>query len=357
MRGPRRPLLGALLIGVVLVVTLASCNDDSSSSKGSRTTSTTASGSAASGGGGAVTAAATTGTEGAIDAYLRGQNITYAGDCRDARLPRDRGDWCSTLVSGSETGTTATYDLGPVGGKAEKTLTLQRGGSTELTPGHQVGVAGGSVGAPSQLTTEQLRADLWITGNIVLDQNAGIGNGLADVPAGAPTTTTAPPTDTAPPTTTPPTTAPANPVVTPGGGGEQYPPQGQVVVDTPRVTVGSEAVFRGSGCQGGELLQISFDGRPVGTLPADASGAFAGSISIPPGTAPGTHVVTVRGSQCELNVSVVVAGGLAFTGSSSHTGTVVLAGVAAVVVGLVLVVGTRRRRNRRGRAGTPPGVT
>jgi LPXTG-motif cell wall-anchored protein len=39
---------------------------------------------------------------------------------------------------------------------------------------------------------------------------------------------------------------------------------------------------------------------------------------------------------------------LAFTGSSSNTGTYVLVGVAAVVLGLVLVVGVRRRASVRG---------
>jgi len=46
-----------------------------------------------------------------------------------------------------------------------------------------------------------------------------------------------------------------------------------------------------------------------------------------------------------------VAGKLAFTGSSSHTSTYVLGGMAAVVVGMVLVVGSRRRRHGvRGRS-------
>ena len=52
-----------------------------------------------------------------------------------------------------------------------------------------------------------------------------------------------------------------------------------------------------------------------------------------------------------LNADITVRGGLAFTGSSSHTTTYVLAGVAAVVVGFVLVIGTRRRhRGVRGRS-------
>ena len=48
-----------------------------------------------------------------------------------------------------------------------------------LTPGLQVGVADGNVGVPQQLTREQLANDIFITGNLVLDQAAGIGNGLA----------------------------------------------------------------------------------------------------------------------------------------------------------------------------------
>jgi LPXTG-motif cell wall-anchored protein len=53
-----------------------------------------------------------------------------------------------------------------------------------------------------------------------------------------------------------------------------------------------------------------------------------------------------------LNATVNVAGALAFTGSSSHTGTYVLAGVAAVVIGFVLVLWSRRRR--RGVRGWQP---
>jgi LPXTG-motif cell wall-anchored protein len=114
--------------------------------------------------------------------------------------------------------------------------------------------------------------------------------------------------------------------------------------------------FSGSGCIPNELLTVSFDGKPVGTLPADSSGKFAGSITIPKGTAPGAHLLTVRGTDCVLNATITVAGNLAFTGSSSHTSTYVLAGIAAVVVGFVLVVATRRRRHGvRGRR-PPPGL-
>ena len=101
---------------------------------------------------------------------------------------------------------------------------------------------------------------------------------------------------------------------------------------------------------------MSFDGQPIGTISADGSGTFAGSITIPKGTAPGAHLLTVRGSDCVLNATITVAGALAFTGSSSHTTTYVLGGIAAVVVGLVLVVGTRRRRHGVLGRRPPPGV-
>ncbi|HLM18846.1 MAG TPA: LPXTG cell wall anchor domain-containing protein, partial [Acidimicrobiia bacterium] len=55
-----------------------------------------------------------------------------------------------------------------------------------------------------------------------------------------------------------------------------------------------------------------------------------------------------QGSGCSFSATINVAGSLAFTGSSSHTGTYVLVGIAAVVAGLVLVVGSRRRRGRIG---------
>jgi LPXTG-motif cell wall-anchored protein len=117
------------------------------------------------------------------------------------------------------------------------------------------------------------------------------------------------------------------------------------VVENPTVTVGGEAVFRGTGCLPNEPLAVTFDQRSIGTVSADANGAFAGSVSIPKGTAPGTHLLTVQGATCVFSANINVAGNLAFTGSSSHTTTYVLAGFAAVVVGFVLVVGTRRRRH------------
>ncbi len=155
----------------------------------------------------------------------------------------------------------------------------------------------------------------------------------------------APPADQPPP---PPTGgAPviaADNIVAPG----QYPPNGVIVVDQTDVQVGGEVAVRGSGCVPGETLSVLFDGAQVGTMPSDSGGNFAGSVTVPAGTNPGQHLITVRGSGCELNAVVTVVGAgatrsLAFTGSSS-TLTYVLVGLAAVMFGGVLVLGTRRRR-------------
>ena len=335
---------------LTLAVILAACSgggDSSNSDKDKkpvetteRTTPTTSAGDAEN------TASEPVGAEAAIAAFVKSQGHVYAGPCAAAKLPRDKGKWCSTLKSSDAAAGTATYDVGPVGEKPQKTITVKRRGAAQLTPGFEVGVGEGNVGQPQQLTREQLEANTFITGNLLLDQIAGIGAGLADLPAGAPTPA---PTTGAPAPggnggtggtgggTPPPTTAPS-------GGGSQYPPSGEIVVENPTVPVGGEVGFRGSGCVPNETLQVSFDGHPIGTIAADASGAFAGSIDIPKGTAPGAHFLNVQGTGCSFSTTITVAGNLAFTGSSNHTGTYVLVGLAAVAVGAILVVGSRRRR-------------
>ena len=340
---------------VVLAVILAACSDggsDSSSSEKKKGDSTEESTTTTTGDTTAQNASTEpVGAEAAIAEYLKGQGYEYAGDCADAELPRDKGKWCSTLKSTDEAAGTETYDVGPVGEKPQKTITVKRRGAAKLTPGYQVGVAQGNVGDPRQLTRSELEGDTFITGNLILDQQAGIGAGLGDLPAGAPAGGG---------------TGGAGggggggggtggggtpPVTIPGGGNAQYPPNGGIVVENPNVDVGGEVSFEGSGCVPNESLQVLFDGHLIGTISADADGRFAGSIQIPKGTAPGSHLLTVRGSGCEFNTTINVSGNLAFTGSSNNTGTYVLAGIAAVVVGFVLVVGSRRRRHGiRGRS-------
>lgn len=297
-------------------------------------------------------AAKPVGAEAAVAKYLQSQGYEYAGDCADATLPEDKGMWCSTLVSGDATSNTKTYALGPVGESAQKQITVTRHGSAQLTPGYQVGVAQGNVGQPQQLTQEQLQANAFITSNLLLDQAAGIGNGLADLPPGASTGG-----DQTGGGGTGGTGGAAAPVVTqpPDTGGTQYPPTRTLIVDNPNVVVGGETTFSGGGCDPNEVLSVSFDQQPSGTITADSEGNFAGSLAIPPGTAPGSHLLTVQGRVCVLNANVNVLGAnLAFTGSSTHTGTYVMVGVAAIVIGVVLVVGTRRRRRGVRHRSLPP---
>jgi LPXTG-motif cell wall-anchored protein len=342
----------ALALGLLaLAVFAASCSSgDSSDSKSSSKTTTSVATQVA-----GEAAVKPVGAETAVAAYLKDQGLEYAGDCANASLPRDKGKWCSTLVSGADSNEQKVYGIGPVGQKPEKQITITRHGSAQLTPGYQVPVGGGNVGTPQELTGDQLAANAFITGNLILDQQAGIGNGLGDLPAGAPNATPETggggPATTAPPaTTTPPITN-----TSPDTGVGEYPPTGSIVVDNPNVLVAGEAVFHGSGCSANEPLTIRFDGQEIGTISADPQGAFAGSLSIPPGTAPGAHSLTVRGANCVFNSSINVTGAkLAFTGSSNHTTSYVLGGIAAIVLGFVLVVSARRRKNRRHRRRLPP---
>jgi LPXTG-motif cell wall-anchored protein len=342
-----RRLSAIAAILVVLAVVLGACsdsNDSSNTEKKSDSTEESTTSTTAADGTAQNAATEPVGAAAALAEYLKGQGYEYAGDCADAQLPRDKGKWCSTLKSTDPAAGTETYDVGPVGEKPQKTVTVKRRGAAELTPGYQVGVGQGNVGTPQQLTREQLEADTFITGNLILDQQAGIGAGLGDLPTGAPTGGTGGTGGNGgggggggggvPPVTT-----------VPGGGNAAYPPNGGIVVENPNVDVGGEVAFEGSGCLPNETLQVLFDGHPIGTISSDADGRFAGSISIPKGTAPGAHTLTVRGSGCVFNTTINVSGNLAFTGSSSHTSTYVLAGIAAVVVGFVMVFGARRRKH------------
>jgi FecR protein len=239
-------------------------------------------------------------------------------------------------------------------------VTTADGSAAQLGPAKSVVVTQGNLGTINTLSYDDLANNIFIAGNLALDLQAGIGRGLLDLPPPpTPTTTGGTGGTRAAPTvsggdTNAQITVTASPTVL----AEQYPPANAgIVVDNPNVQAGGEATFRGTGCVANEVLQVLFDNKPIGTITSNSQGSFAGTITIPRGTAPGVHLLTVRGSVCVLNATITVLGGrLAFTGSSSHTTTYVLGGVAAVVVGFVLVIGTRRRRRgvRGRRRSLPP---
>jgi hypothetical protein len=334
----------------LLALVVAGCTNADDSSDASRDSQA---------GGGSATPSAfrPEGATAAVAAYLTDRGEEYVGDCATATLPRDRGDWCSTILEDGDD--RKVYEVGPVGEDPDVILTIDRRGQARLTPGLRVDVVNGDVGVPRQLTREELLNDPFITFNILLDQQAGIGNGLADIPGtttqpaggpGAPGGGGAAGGGTAGPAPPGPTV-----IVDPDAGAAQYPPSVVIVVVDPTIQVLGEVAFRVTGCLANEPLTVLFDGRPIGVITADAQGTAAGDVTIPAGTAPGTHDLTVKGATCVASTTVRVLGALAFTGASNDTGTTVLVGISVLAVGLVLVVGSRRRRGlgssgRRSRA-------
>lgn len=226
----------------------------------------------------------------------------------------------------------------------------------ELSSAQGVTLDQGVFGPVTDKTQEDLLGNVFIAGNIALDDFFKLG-GTSDLPLkkveenpNPPTTTTQPQQQQQiqsppqqqqqPPPEEPTVQADAIQV-------QQYPPNGELIVDNPNVEAGGEVSFHGSGCAPTETVSVLFDGVQVGTLPTDSTGSFAGTITIPRGTRPGPHLLTVRGSTCELNVVINVLGAaaIAFTGASSHTLTYVLAGAAAIALGCAFVVGSRRRHS------------
>lgn len=287
------------------------------------------------------------GPEITVGKYVESLSEQYAGPCDLATLPRDKGKWCSTLVESKSTEDQRVYEVGPVGGKAEKTVTVKRRGQQLLVPGENVPVADGNIGDVGRLTYEQMLQDQYITENLKQDLAAGIGKGLTELDgvAGAIVDRTADNTGGGG-TGAGGATGGPNIITSPGNtvDANGYPVTGGIVVEPP--TVAGEVVFRGTGCAANEPLTVYFDGTPIGTVTAGQTGDFSGQVNVPAGSKSGTHEVTIQGATCVSTFTIEVAGQLAFTGSSSHTSTIVLVGISAVIAGLVLLLATRRRRRQ-----------
>ena len=338
-RRVRFAAIGVILVSLALVV--ASCSSDDSATNDS--TTTTSGGQAS---GSTATATTATGPEAAVAAYLQTRGHRYAGECTTASLPQDRGAWCFSLVQGGDD--ERVYEVGPVGEDPALLLTLDRDGEATLNPGLAVDVDNGTVGTPRRLTLEQLQANTFITSNLLLDLAAGLGKGLADLPGFGETTTTgagAPGGDAAGGNQVVGDITVLSDAAAQQGAAQYPPPPPDITVDDPTVRVGGIVAYRGLACAPNETLTVFLDDRSIGTVSADGQGAFLGALTPPAGTPSGQHTITVRGAQCELSVTVNVLG-LAYTGASNDTSTIVLVGAVVLAVGLVLVVGARRRRTR-----------
>jgi hypothetical protein len=348
----RRTRIATIAVGVLVFVLLAASCDNGSSNAGKSSTKKKSGSALATDVG-----VNPVGPEKAVAQYLRSQGLEYAGDCATAQLPRDKGKWCSTLLQGADNDETKVYGIGPVGSKYVKVITVNRHGNAHLTPGGQVGVANGNVGTPQELSVDQIAADPFISSNLILDQLAGIGHGLSDITSSA-STPGGPPTGGTGGGTGGGVGVPTVSDANAGPGVAAYTPVSVITVTNPNVQVLGEVAFRGSGCSPNEPLAVLLDGVNAGTINANAVGDFAGSLTVPKGTTPGAHSLTVRGAVCVLDATVMVEGALAFTGASSHTSTYVLGALAAIVMGLVLVVSTRRRRGSimGGGSSSPPSL-
>ncbi len=149
-----------------------------------------------------------------------------------------------------------------------------------------------------------------------------------------------------------------------GASAQTYPPSA-CTVGTSQVTVspGQTITVSISGFAPSTQVNLALDGQALGSITTDASGAGAGTVTIPSNISAGTHTLSATGTSavggdCDPSTTLTVpgaaaagargaaAGRLAFTGSSD-TLPLVWIGIAALTIGAALVIGLRRRANTR----------
>jgi hypothetical protein len=118
-----------------------------------------------------------------------------------------------------------------------------------------------------------------------------------------------------------------------------------------KVTVGAQVTLSGSGYQPGSVVELVVYSTPVslGSVVADANGAFSATVTLPASMANGKHHlvsvgVDAAGNPRYLVSEIIVSGGtgLAYTGFSPapYLG----GGAALLLAGAGLIVAGRRRR-------------
>jgi hypothetical protein len=126
-------------------------------------------------------------------------------------------------------------------------------------------------------------------------------------------------------------------------GAQVYPPAAcSVQVATSVVTFGGTVTVTGSGFTPGSTVPLSLNGSAVASTTASGTGTISTQITIP---ANATSPVVISAPGCQVSVTPGAVGPLAFTGSDTQP--LLIAGLVAVAVGAVAVVGTRRRASTR----------
>ncbi|MEA2715954.1 MAG: hypothetical protein QOI99_271 [Actinomycetota bacterium] len=293
---------------------------------------------------------------------------TYSGDVAHNAVVTACNDPGESVVVTSTSASTTTTN--PSTTTTAPTTSTTVGSTSTTAPNSSTTVASTSTTAPNSSTTVASTSTTAPTG------------GTSTTAGGGTSSTTAPTSSTSPPTTTggggsPSTTSPTSTSVPPSTtttvpsvptGTTSPPVAGPTISVTPRTVVaGQDVTVSGSGFPAGRPIDILLFSTPVllGTTAADGSGSFRATVTIPVGTAPGTHsvVAAVRGGgpQAETALTVVApseqlraataAPAAAARGVLSRTGSDLSfpAQLASVlmVVGLLLVGGTGGGRVRR----------
>jgi uncharacterized repeat protein (TIGR01451 family) len=183
---------------------------------------------------------------------------------------------------------------------------------------------------PAQLLTH--------TGSALSGEGATASDTAGIAIAAAPATTTTTTTTVAPiTTTTPPPTA----VASYGGGSASI-----------TATAGSSVTVTGSGFAAETDVEVWLHSDPVllGTVRADASGAFTATFALPATASPGDHLVVLNGTDVNgvaisRELAILIQDGLAFTGSSRSLAARATVATTMILVGLaaVVVAGAKRR--------------
>lgn len=134
----------------------------------------------------------------------------------------------------------------------------------------------------------------------------------------------------------------------------------QLTANPPTTTPGSTVVITGTGYPKNCELTVYVDGQSIGTTTTDSNGTFHINWNVPPDAKLGSHVISTNVSDIQKTANVQVVSSTSGTGGGASTGgqgstslpatgsdvmPFVAGGVALLVLGSLLVLGTRKRKN------------